>query len=78
MPKKYSGFDVQVGDIVLDAGACISAVAIRALAKGAQKVVCVEPNPSNVALLRESLSQFPEDKYEVIEKAVTATSGDEV
>jgi FkbM family methyltransferase len=53
-------------------------VAIRALAKGAQKVVCVEPNPSNVAILRRSLSQFPADSYVIIEKAVTATSGKKV
>ena len=29
-------------------------------------------------MLRESLSQFPVDKYEIIEKAMTATSGEEV
>ena len=49
-----------------------------ALAKGAAKVICIEPNPSNLTLLRRNLSQFPEDKYEIIEKAVTATSGEQV
>jgi FkbM family methyltransferase len=78
MPSKYPGFDVKAGDICVDAGACIGAVAVRALAKGAAKVICIEPNPSNLTLLRLNLSQFPEHKYEIIEKAVTTASGEQV
>jgi FkbM family methyltransferase len=49
---------VQVGDVVLDAGANIGVTAAEALASGARHVICVEPERSLAERLRmlESLS----------------------
>ncbi|MFQ3591698.1 MAG: FkbM family methyltransferase [Gemmataceae bacterium] len=47
-------------DVCLDIGAHIGSFALAAVRRGAGKVVCVEPEPGNLALLRHNLAPYPQ------------------
>lgn len=44
------GFPINKGDIVLDIGSHLGAFTLLALKRGAARVICLEPEPENVAL----------------------------
>lgn len=68
----YDQVPVQDGDVALDLGAHIGAASRLMLARGAAKVVAVEPDPDNVAVLRRNLEGHP---AEVIAAAVGPSTG---
>lgn len=47
------------GDVVLDVGANIGAASRLFLDRGARKVIAIEPDPTNMALLRRNLAKRP-------------------
>lgn len=56
----YHRMGVKAGDVVLDIGAHIGCVASRAALVGAAKIVCVEAEPENYALLQQNTRSFPQ------------------
>jgi FkbM family methyltransferase len=57
--KTYADLRIYQGDVVLDLGANIGAASRLFLDRGAAYVMAVEPDPSNVALLRRNLYDRP-------------------
>lgn len=55
----YHRMGVRAGDVVLDLGAHIGCVASRAALVGAAKVISVEAEPDNFALLEQNTRTFP-------------------
>lgn len=53
--QTYGRLPVRKGDVMLDLGANIGATSLLALSKGAARVIAVEADPSNIALLRRNL-----------------------
>ncbi|MBL8226940.1 MAG: FkbM family methyltransferase [Bryobacterales bacterium] len=49
--------DVQPGDVVFDIGAHVGTFSAYALAKGASKVIMVEPDPTNIECLRRNFAE---------------------
>jgi len=50
-------WDVQPGDVVLDAGAYVGTYTRHALERGAKLVVAIEPSPTSVECLRRNLAR---------------------
>ena len=59
--------------VCLDIGAHIGSFALAALRRGAGKVLCVEPEPNNLALLRHNLAPYPQ--VEILAAAVWPQAG---
>lgn len=55
----YHKMGVKEGDIVLDIGGHIGCVASRAALVGAEKVITIEAEPENFALLQQNTQTFP-------------------
>lgn len=53
--QTYAKLPVRKGDVMLDLGANIGATSLLVLAKGAARVIAVEADPSNIAMLRRNL-----------------------
>lgn len=75
---KESGYYLRlrpkVGDVLLDIGANIGAVSWRFLNAGVQRVVAVEPEPSNFSILKQNLASA-EDRSVLVQAAVASTEG---
>lgn len=56
----YHRMGVKAGDVMLDFGAHIGCVASRAALIGAAKIICVEAEPANFALLQQNTRSFPQ------------------
>lgn len=69
----YKGLDLDNCSNVIDAGASIGLFTRYMLRKGAQNVVCIEPDPRSVAALRDNYFNRPNVK--VIDKAITGQLG---
>jgi FkbM family methyltransferase len=54
----YHRMGVKPGDVMLDFGAHIGCVASRAALVGAAKIICVEAEPANFALLQQNTRSF--------------------
>lgn len=67
----YAKLPVKAGDVLLDLGANIGAVSLLALSKGAARIVAVEADPNNIALLRRNLGK----RALILWAAVGATAG---
>lgn len=68
----YDALPVEPGDVLLDLGAHIGATSRLALERGAAKVIAVEPDPANVAVLRRNLEG---QAAEVVAAAVGPKAG---
>ena len=68
----YDNVPIQRGDVVLDLGAHIGSATCLFLAKGAAKSIAVEPDPSNLLLLRKNVARRP---VTIIPAAVAAKGG---
>lgn len=66
------------GKRVLDLGGHIGGAALLFLDAGADRVVTVEPDPGNRALLRENLSRHASDRHEVLAGALAPKGANEV
>jgi FkbM family methyltransferase len=53
---RVGGGGVQPGDVVLDCGANVGVFTKKALARGASRVIAIEPAPENLAALRKNLA----------------------
>ena len=72
--REYRGLDVQEGDVVLDIGSHVGSTIKLFRSLGAKKVIGVEPDPYNFAILEKNVGQ---DKGVILhESAVNATGGD--
>jgi len=71
----YRELPFEDGDVFLDLGAHIGAASKLALVRGAAKVIAVEPDPSNIAILRRNLDGYPARIIEAVvgDKAGSAT-----
>jgi len=57
--------------VILDAGANIGIFSLYALQSGAERVICVEPSPGNVACIEKNLKEFLQTKRaQIIPKGV--------
>jgi FkbM family methyltransferase len=64
------------GGVVVDVGAHQGAFTLRALARGADRVVAIEPDPGNVTWLRENLqANNVEDRVLIVQAAVGPAAG---
>jgi FkbM family methyltransferase len=61
-------------DILLDIGANIGAVSKRFLLAGISRVICVEPEPRNYALLERNLSPY-QGRHHLINAAAASSNG---
>lgn len=68
-------FRVRPGWRVLDLGAHKGTFAVRAARRGAARVLAVEPEPRNVALLRRNVERNAPGVVEVLEGAVAGSAG---
>lgn len=75
--KKNMDFLIKEGQTWLDLGANIGTFAVLALALGADKVVCYEPESENFQLLKENLklNGFPSNRYKLYQQAVATEAG---
>lgn len=64
LPPKF-----EPDDVIVDIGANVGAFAHACLTRGAGRVICCEPEPGNVAVLRENLARWG-DRVEIIPAAV--------
>jgi len=72
--KKKIGFVFEADDVWLDLGANIGTFAMFVLSMGAS-VICVEPEPSNISMLRHNLqSNFKRD-YQILQCGVSTKRG---
>ncbi|MCC6619472.1 MAG: FkbM family methyltransferase [Chloroflexi bacterium] len=69
----YAPVPIEPGDVVLDLGAHIGAASRLMLERGAAKVIAVEPDPANLAVLRRNLEGFP---AEIIAAVVGPAAGE--
>jgi FkbM family methyltransferase len=67
-----SVYALSPGDkVILDAGANIGIFSLYALQSGAERVICVEPSPGNVACIENNLKEFLQAKRaQIIPKGV--------
>lgn len=66
-----TGGGVKSGDVVLDCGANVGVFARKALARGAARVIAIEPAPENLICLRKNLAgEIAAGKVTVYEKGV--------
>ena len=64
------------GDVIADIGANIGYVSCLSLSNvQGSRVIAVEPNPIVLELLRANLAQFPADRYEIREVALSDHAG---
>ena len=56
-------------DVIVDIGGNVGAFAHACLTRGAGRVICCEPEPGNVAILRQNLARWG-DRVEIIPAAV--------
>ena len=73
MQSAYEGPGVAIrkGDIVIDCGAHVGVFTRLALRRGADRVIAIEPDPTNIACLRENLAEeIAGGKVTVVEKGV--------
>jgi FkbM family methyltransferase len=68
--RDYHPLRINSNDILLDLGAHIGCTALRAALVGARKIISVEPEPENFALLLQNTKDFPQ--ITCIEGAVTS------
>jgi len=75
--KKNLDFLIHSGQTWLDLGANIGTFAVLALALGADKVICYEPEPENFQMLKENLklNGFPTNRYKLYQQAVATATG---
>lgn len=67
---------VRPGDVVLDVGAHLGAFARYAFHRGARTVIGVEPDPRNVACLKQTFpEEIREGKFRLIEAAASDSQG---
>lgn len=71
----FRGLPIRPDDVVLDLGANIGSFTRLALDAGVVKVVAVEPEPENVAVLRQNVHP-DEDRCVVLEAAVSRVPGE--
>jgi len=76
---RRASVEVESGDVVIDGGGCLGDTALY-FARCAERVFCFECVPSNVAVLSQNLGLNPvlAGKVEVIEKAISDVSGQEL
>ena len=64
------------GDIVIDCGAHVGAYSAQALAFGAEKVIAIDPDPTQVECLRRNFSaEIAEGRLIVVPKAIWSSEG---
>ena len=69
-------FAPQHETVIVDLGANIGLAALFLVSKlNVARLICIEPNPANVELLRRNL-EFMKDRLEVVEAAVSDTGVD--
>lgn len=76
---KTNPFDrvvVGVGDCVMDCGAAIGTFSVAAIQAGAGKVICYEPLPASLDVLRDNMA--PYDDAEIVAAALVADHRNEV
>jgi FkbM family methyltransferase len=67
---------VHTGDVVLDVGSHLGGFALYAFQNGASRVVAFEPDPGNLACLKQTFSREIRDgKYLLVEAAVSGSPG---
>ena len=70
------GHQVQPGDIVLDCGANIGVFTKKALARGAKKVISIEPAPKTLEALRKNFApEISSGRVVVVPKGVWSSEG---
>lgn len=68
--------DVRPGDVVIDVGANIGLFTKYAIDKGAVKVICFEPDPYNLEMLKENSKIHGMKKFtKIIKKGVWSNNG---
>lgn len=72
--RQYIRLAPTADDVLLDIGANIGAVSSRFLAAGVSKVVAVEPEPDNFAMLMRNLSYYA-NRIVALQTAVAAEDG---
>ena len=71
-PEKMVG----KGDIVIDCGAHVGAYSAQALAFGAEKVIAIDPDPTQVECLRRNFAaEIAEGRLIVVPKAIWSSEG---
>src|SRR5262245_12566984 len=65
-------------DVIIDVGANIGAFAAACLARGAGRVLCIEPHPANLEMIYRNLSHFEKDSWKVQDRALWKEGEDTV
>ena len=67
---------VREGNIVIDCGAHVGAYSAQALALGAEKVIAIDPDPTQVECLRRNFAvEIAEGRLIVVPKAIWSSEG---